>query len=104
MLKIPMKGKVETITADRVKPAHIEREPETCSTQKRQMQPKPISTAKKPAAIAHKPRTARVRSRCMTTQQSLKTGVNSDKIIYDAWSWTRSSNSSMVKYDWRMVA
>ena len=27
VIKIPMKGKVETVTVDRVKPAHFEREP-----------------------------------------------------------------------------
>ena len=51
VLKILMKGKVVTVTADRVNPAQIEREAEPCSMQKRQIQSKPISTTKKPAAI-----------------------------------------------------
>ena len=80
MVKILMKGKAGTVTADLVKPAHIEHEPETCSTQKRQMQSKPISMAKKPAAISRKPPTARARSRSTTTPKSLKTRGNSDKI------------------------
>ena len=32
VLKILMKGKVETVTVDRVKPAHFERESETGNT------------------------------------------------------------------------
>ena len=63
VLKILMK--VDMVTADRVKSAHIDHEPETCSRQKRQMQPKPISTAKTTAVITRKPRTARARSRSM---------------------------------------
>ena len=67
VLKIQMKGKVEMVTADRVKPAHIEREPETCSTQQRQMQ-------------SNNDHVARQRSRSTTTPKSLRTRVNSDKI------------------------
>ena len=52
MFKILQKSKV----ADRGKPVHIEHEPEPGSTQKRQMQPKSLPTANKPAAITCKPR------------------------------------------------
>ena len=80
MFKIIQKGKVETVTADCVKPAHIERESETSSTQKHQMQPKPKPTAKKPAVIAGKPLTTRARSHSTITLQSLETAVNSVEI------------------------
>ena len=63
VLEILMKGKVGTVTADCVKPAHIEREPETCSSQPRQSQHKPKFTTKMPAVIAREPRVARARSR-----------------------------------------
>ena len=52
VFQILQKSKV----ADLVKPVHIERTPEPGSTQKRQMQPKSLPTANKPAAIACKPR------------------------------------------------
>ena len=73
VLKLLMKGKVEMVTANRVKPAHIELEPEICNTQQRQTQPKPISMTKKPAAIILEPRTARARTPKSGTR------VNSDK-------------------------
>ena len=50
----PAESKVETVTANRVKPANIEPEPKPGITQKHQMQPK----SNKPAAIARTPRTA----------------------------------------------
>ena len=82
MLKILMKGKIETVTADRIKSAHIGREPDTSSTQKRLIQPKPISMAKKPAAIARKPRTTRARSWSMITSTlSLMLGVGTGPAI-----------------------
>ena len=56
VLKNLMKVKVETVTTDRVKPPHIEREPETSNTRPRQAEHKPKSTTKKPAAIARVPR------------------------------------------------
>ena len=54
--KILMKGKVEVITVDRVKPMRFEREPESGTTTHRQSKPKPKSTTPKPAAITRKPR------------------------------------------------
>ena len=59
VFKILQKGKVEEVTADRIKPVHIESEPERGTTQKRQMQSKSLPTANKPATTARKPRTAR---------------------------------------------
>ena len=79
VLKLLMKGKVEMVTANRAKPAHIELEPEICNTQQRQTQPKPICMTKKPAAITLEPRTARARSSSTTTPKSLGTRVHSDK-------------------------
>ena len=79
VFKILQKGKVELVTADCVKPAHIEPEPEPGITQKRQMQPKSLPTANKPAAIARKPRTARAPSRSTITPVPLKTGEKSGK-------------------------
>ena len=80
MFKIPQKGKVETVTADCFKPAHIERESEPGTT--RQMQPRSLPMANKPAAIVRKPHTLRARSRSTNTTQSLKTGVSSCRITH----------------------
>ena len=54
VFKILLKGKVETVTADCVKPSHIDREPEPGTTQKHQIQPRSLPSANKPAAIAWK--------------------------------------------------
>ena len=78
VIKIPMKGKVETVTVDLVKPAHFEREPETGNTTQRQTNPKPKSTAPKSAAIARKPRMNRARSSSSNTPKSFRTGVNTN--------------------------
>ena len=79
MLEILMKGKVETVTADHVKPALIERKPVTDSTQQRQTNPKLKPMAQKSTAIAREPRTALAPSSSTTTLKSLGTGVNMDK-------------------------
>ena len=79
VFKILQKGEVETVTADRVKPVHIEREPEPGTTQKRQMQPRSLPTVNKPAVIARKPRTVRARSRSTITPQPFKTRVSSGR-------------------------
>ena len=67
VFKVLIKGKVETVTADRVKPAHIERTPE--NEQTRQSTATAISklTALQPTAKIHKPRTAVVGKRSTTT-------------------------------------
>ena len=67
------------VTADRSKPAHIEHELEPGITQKRQMQLKSLPMANKPAAIARKPCTVRVRSRSTIIPQLFKTGVKSGR-------------------------
>ena len=41
-MKILIKGKVETISLDRVKPAHLESEPETGTETKRKTQTKTV--------------------------------------------------------------
>ena len=81
VFKIVLKGQIKTVTADHVKPAHIESEPEPGITQKRRMQPNSLPTVNRPAAIA---RTAR--SRSMITAQPLKTGVK----------WGRTTNSQSL--------
>ena len=107
MFKILQKGKIQTVTADPVKPAHIEREPEPGITQKRQMQHKPLAIANKPTAIARKLRSAKARSRSTITPQPLKTGVESGRTASrptQSWSWIRSNNLSTAKYDRSTVA
>ena len=76
MFKILLKGKVKMVTADSVKPAHIDREPEPGTTQKHQIQPRSLPSANKPAAIACKPCTARAQPRSTIIPQPLKTGVH----------------------------
>ena len=51
-----IKGKVETVTADRVKPAHIERTPE--DTQNKQSTTMSKTTAIRPTAKIHEAQTA----------------------------------------------
>ena len=75
VIKILMKGKVETVTVDLVKPAHFEREPESGHTTPRQTNHKPKSTTPKPAAIARKPGKDQARSSSTTTPKSFRTEV-----------------------------
>ena len=79
MFKILQKGKVQTVTVHRVKPAHIELEPEPGTTQRRQMQPKSLHMANKPTTIACKPPTARAWSCSTISLQPLKTGLRSGR-------------------------
>ena len=76
VIKILMKGKVETVTIDLVKPAHFEREPESGKITQRQTKLKP--TTPKPAAIARRPRRDRVRSSSTHMPQSVRTGVKTN--------------------------
>ena len=69
-----MKGKVETVTVDRAKPAHLERESESGNIAHRQTKHQPKSP--KPATITHKP--GKERSNSTTTPESLKTGVDTN--------------------------
>ena len=69
VIKILRKGKVVTVTIDRIKPAHFEREPESGNITQRQTQPK--LTTPKPAAIAQGPRSTH-------TSQSVRAGVETN--------------------------
>ena len=71
-----MKHKVETVTVDRIKPAHLERKPEKANTTQRQTNPKPKYMIQRPAAIVRKLRTARARYSSINTPKSFRTGVN----------------------------
>ena len=79
MFKIMMKGKVETVTAGRVKPAHIERKSENDSTQQNKVTPKSKPMALKPTAKTHEPRTAVARARSTTTSKPSRTGVTKEQ-------------------------
>ena len=78
--KILIKGKVHTVTTDRLKPAHIEREPESDTTKQRQTQPT-LPKAKKPAATAQKSQKIRARPSSAIAPQSDTTGARSGKTI-----------------------
>ena len=65
VFKVLIKGKVETVTADRVKPAHIERTPE--NEQTRQSTAMSRTTAQWPMAKIHESQTAVVGKRSTTT-------------------------------------
>ena len=73
------KGKVETVTADRVKPAHIERKPENDYTKQHKATPTSKPTASKPPAKTSVglPQTA-----CSTTTpKTSRTGVDTKKYL-----------------------
>ena len=59
VFKVLIKGKVETMTADCVRLAHIERTPEN-------EQPRQSTTAKRPTAKIHEPQTAVLGKRSTT--------------------------------------
>ena len=73
VMKILIKGKVETVSIDRVKLVHFEREPGLSTNTKRQTQPKTMNP--KPAAITHGHRKDRLRSSSTLTPKSVRTGV-----------------------------
>ena len=73
VFKVLIKGKVKTVTADRVKPAHIERTPENKQTRKSTAISK--STALQPMAKIHEPQTAVVGKRSTTTSTPSEAGV-----------------------------
>ena len=79
MFKVMIKGKVETVTADRVKPAHIKRKPENDSTHQHKAIPKSKPTASKPRAKTREPRTAVVKACSTTTSKHSRTGVKTEK-------------------------
>ena len=73
VFKVLIEGKVEMVTADRVKPAHIERTPENEQTRQSTAILKP--TALQPTAQIHEPQTAVVGKRSTTTSMLSKVGV-----------------------------
>ena len=73
--KILMKCKVETVSVDRVKPAHFVCEPETSTEIKRKTQPK--TTNSKTAVIVRGTRKDRISSSSTLTQKSARTRVKS---------------------------
>ena len=73
VFKVLIKGKVETGTADRVKPGHIERMAE--NEQPRQSTVMSKTTAKRPTAKFHEPQTALVGKRSTTTSTPSEAGV-----------------------------
>ena len=76
VFKVIIKGKVETMTADRVQPAHIECKPENNYTEQHRATPMSKPTASKPPAKISVPRTAVLRARTTTTPKPSKTGVD----------------------------
>ena len=74
-----IKSKVETVTADRVKPAHIKRKPENDSTQQHKATTKSKPTASKPTAKTREPRTSVARARSTTMWKPSRTGVTTEK-------------------------
>ena len=73
VFKVLIKGKVETVTADRVKPAHIELSPE--DEQTRQSTAMSKTTAIRPMAKIHEPQTAVVGKRSTATSTPPEAGV-----------------------------
>ena len=73
VFKVIIKGKVETVTADRVKPAHIERTPE--DEQTRQSTAMSKTTAIRPMAKILEPQTAVVGKRSTATSTPSEAGA-----------------------------
>ena len=96
-MKFLMEGKVETVSINRVKPAHFECEPETGTEIKRKTQPK--RTHSKTAEIARGTRRDPKRSSSTFTTKSVRTGVEPQtrtKIVFDAQHWYESGNHFTV--------
>ena len=74
--QVMIKGKVEPVTADRVKPAHIERKPENDYTKSHKATPTSKPTASKLPAKTSVPRTAMVGARSTNTPKPSRTGVD----------------------------
>ena len=72
VFKVLIKGKVETVTADRVKPAHIERKPENECTRQCRATTTLKPTASKPMVKVSESRTAVVGARSPTTSKPAK--------------------------------
>ena len=85
VFKVMIKGKVETVTADRVKPAHIERKPENECTRPCRATTTSKPMASKPMAKVREPRTAVVGARSSTMSKPSRTEVYT-KTNSSAWS------------------
>ena len=72
VFKVLIKGKVETVTADRVKPAHIESTPEDEQTR---VDNRPRCQKLRPVAKIHEPQTALVGKRSTATATPSEAGV-----------------------------
>ena len=88
--EVMMKGKVETVTAEHVKRAHIERKPENDSTQQHKATLKSKPMASNPTAKTCMPRIAVVRARSTTTSKPFSTWVNKGNNLH-AWSATQTN-------------
>ena len=75
VFKVLIKGKVETVTADYVKPAHSEHTPENERTRQPTATPTLKPTASQPTAKIHEPRMAVVGKQSTTTSKPSRTGV-----------------------------
>ena len=73
VFKVLFKGKVETVTADRVKPSHIERMPEDEQTRQSTAMSKTMAT--RPMAKIHEPQTAVVGKKSTATSTPSEAGV-----------------------------
>ena len=73
VFKVLIKGKVETVPANRVKPAHTQRTPE--DEQTRQLTAMSKTTAIRPMAKIHEPQTAEVGKRSTATSTPSEVGV-----------------------------
>ena len=93
VMKILIKGKVEMVSVDRVKPAHFECEPETGTATKRKTHSKTMNS--KTTEIARGTRKDKTRSSSTLTQKSDRTRVKSKtntqtqsaatKIVWPVW-------------------
>ena len=79
VFKVLIKGKVETVTAHCVKPAHIERTPE--DEQTRQSTAMSKTTTIRPMAKIHEPQTAVVGKRSTATSTPSEAGVRTNQSL-----------------------
>ena len=94
VMKILIKGKVETVSVDRVKPAHFECEPETGTAIKRKTQSK--ATNSKATGIVRGTRKDQLRSSSALTQKSDRTRVKLTKNTQTQSAATNIGKSSVT--------
>ena len=104
MFKVMIKGKVETVTADRVKPTHIKRKPENDYTKQYKATPTSKPTASKPPAKTSVPRTAAVGARSTTTPKPSRTGVDTRKKLRARSTIQTKEKIPVIRYDQGTVA